>query len=405
MEFLRRSRGAMITVQIFDIGNRISYVAEIGDLMRKIAQQSDRIMRFEAVGLSSSIAEALISPADNLAHLTINGGAETLPLVFDGRMPRLKRLTLSNPTGWYLRTFPDITRVELFGSGSHIHLSSLMSFLEGAVNLERLSLSRFQEFAPGRRMAPGASIALPSLRELHIYLCHSQEILEYLELPPSTRVSILSGHSPNTQHILHCLPNAGSLYNHLFDTRTLTIALHPTDDEFYLVTRVSFDQPKCFLQVHDDRGRFDGGWILNSVEAIVDFKPFFNINTLNLSVEVCPVPWTEWLPQLSGLVNMDIHSVNIAELVFALNRTHPQHGGPVCPSLRYISVEQRESGPALNSSLLKSCLLARSQAGCSVSWLRLQSWEWTPIDRADLGWSVLIKSQGMLYAFSVFVYS
>lgn len=393
-EFLRRSRVAMIAVQIFDIKDAVSYVAEVSDLVGSIVQQSNRIARFEAVGLSQSIAKALAFPACNLTRLTIHGrGAEEIPLIFDGRMPRLKRITLSNPSGWYLRMFPDITRVELFGTSSHLRLSSLMDFLDGATSLEQLSLSGYCGFKSERRKVPRGPVALPSLRELRLSLSEAPRILDYLDLPSSTHVSILAGYNPNGPHVLNHLPSAGRFHRLLYDTRTLSLTLHPTSDEFHLVTRPCNNEPTCFLQVYDDRKRLDERWVLRSVDAIAEFKPFFRINTLNLSIERCAVPWRQWLPQLDHLVSADIYSTDVGELALALSRTHPRRGGAICPSLRYLSVKQRGCGPALDSSVLKLCLLTRSQAGHPISWLRFRTWDWTPINQTDLGWKVLIRSQ------------
>ena len=404
-EFLRRSRGAMITVQIFDIRSPISYNKEACDLIDGIAQQSDRIAKFEAVGLSPSIAEGLVYPARNLVHLAINGhGAEELPLIFDGRMPRLKRLTLSNPTGWRLRAFQDVIRVDLVGSGTRIRLSSLTDFLCGATNLEQLFLSRIWDSKSERRKMSLMPIALPSLLQLRISHCNAPRILECLELSPSTRVSILADYDPNNLHILHYLQSEGNFRHRLYDTRSLSVVLHPTNDDFHLVTRQSDDEPACFLQVYDDRERLDERWVLRSVDAITRFKPFFHIKKLTISVESCSVPWRQWLPRLDHLVSADVCSADVAGLVLALSRVHPRHGGPVCPSLRYFSIERKGCGPASDSSILKLCLLARSQAGHPISWLKFRSWDWTLIDQTDLGWKVLIRSQGRFCVFSVFVY-
>ena len=394
-EFLRRSREAMIAVQIFDIRNTISYVTEVSDLVGKIVQQSNRIAKFEAVGLSRSIAKALTSPACNLTHLTIHGhGTEEVPLVFDGQMPCLKRITLSNPSGWRLRMFPDVTGAELFGTWSRIRLSSLMDFLDGATNLEQLSLSRYCGFRSEHRKVPRGPVALPSLRELRFSLSKAPRILDHLDLPPSTRVSILAGYDPNDPHILNHLPSAGGFNHLLYDTRTLSLTLHPTSDEFHLVTRPRNNEPTCFLQVYDDRKRVDESWVLRSINAIAEFKPFFHISTLNLSIERCVVPWRQWLAQLDQLVSAEICSADLWELTLALSETHPRRGGAICPSLRYLSVEQRGCGPALDSSILKLCLLTRSQAGHPISWLRFRTWDWTPINQTDLAWKVLIRSQG-----------
>ena len=321
----------MITVQMFDIRNTVSHVIEVSNLIAKTAQQSNRIVEFEAVGLSLSIAEALVFPTNNLTRLTISGhGAEELPLIFGDQMPCLKRLTMSNPSGWCLRMFQDVTRVELFGSGSHIHLSSLTDFLDGATSLGELSLSRFWEFRPERQKAPRV-IALPSLHDLKFSFCNAPRILDHLNLLPSKRVSILASYDPNNRHTIHYLPTTGSFHSLLYNTESLTVTLHATSDEFYLVTCLRNGEPTCFLQIYDNRKRLDEGWFLRSADAIAEFRPFFHVNALNVSVERCAVPWEQWLRQLDRLVSMDVSSVDVGELVLTLSGTHPRHGGPVCP--------------------------------------------------------------------------
>lgn len=395
-EFLRRSREAIITVQLFDFRrDTTSHIDEVSELAHRIAQQSGRIGKFEAVGLSFPVVRALALPAVRLTHLTINGrGVEELPLVFGGQLPHLKQLTLSNPSGWQLRAFQDVTRVELFGAGSRILLSSLIDFLDGATNLEQLVLSRFSEFRPERRNVEWTPVTLPSLRELRFSDCNAARILDHLDLPPSARVSILATYDPNNRHVLHYLPSMGSFHRFLDNTRSLSITLHSTGDVFHLVARPCNSEFACLLRIDDDRKRFDEGWVLRSIDAIAECKPFSRINTLNVSVGQCAVPWRRWLPRLDQLVSADVCSIDIGDLVFTLSRTHPRCGGPICPSLRRLSVERRGCGPALDSSVLKMCLLARSQAGHPISRLRLQAWDWTLIDRMDLGWKALIRSRG-----------
>ena len=394
-EFLRRSRGAMLKVQIIDIQRDVILnIARISTLMDEIAQQSDRIAKFEAVGLSALVAEALVYPANNLTHLTINGrGSEELYLIFGGRLPRLKRLVLSNPSGWLLREFPSVTKAIIYGGDQDISIRSLTNFLEGASNLEQLSLSRLRGLRSDRRHSPRPPIALPSLRELRVAFCDSSRILGHLDFPPSAQTFILSGFEPNNRHMLQCLPAATSIRPLLNGIRSLIVALSTTGNESYLITHRN-GQPSCYLQAFDDHRQFDQGWVPLTVNAITEFKPFHLIESLILSVERCPVPWRKWFPQLVRIVSMEVCSVNVEEVVHELGRTHPDQDGPLCPSLRYLSLERKGSGPALDSSDLMSCLLARSQVRHPITWLRVRTRDWTAVDRLDLGWKALIISQG-----------
>jgi hypothetical protein len=394
-EFLRRSRGTMLAVQIIDVErDAISNIAQVSTLMDKIARQHDRIAKFEAVGLSAIVAEALVYPANNLTRLTINGcGSEELPLVFGGQLPRLRRLILSNPSGWSLRALPSVTKVVIYGGDRTISIKSLTNFLDGAGNLERLCLSRLRCSMVDHRHAPRSPIALPSLRELRIAFCDASRILDHLDLPPSTRTSILSSYEPNNRHMLQYLPTAASFQPLLHGTQSLVVTLNTTDNGSHLITHRN-GQPSCFLQVYDERRQLDQEWIPLTISEIAEFKPFHLIESLVLSVEQCSVPWKKWFPQLVQIASMDICSAGVEEVVHELSRIHPEQGGPLCPSLRYLSLERKGCGPASDSSGLKSCLLARSQARHPITCLRVRTWDWTAVDRMDLGWQALITSQG-----------
>jgi len=394
-EFLRRSQRTLLRVQIIDIQRDvISNFARVSTLMDEIARQSDRIAKFEAVGLSELIAEALVYPANDLTHLTINErGPGELPLIFGGQLSRLRQLTLSNPSGWSLRALPSVTKVIVHGGDRGIGVGPLMNFLDGATNLEQLSLSSLRGSRVDRRHAARPPTALPSLRELRIAFCDASRILNHLDLPLSARVSILSGYESNNRHMLQYLPTATSFQSLLHDTQALTVSLDATGNGSHLITHRG-GQSSCFVQVCDEHKQIDQKWVLRTIDTIIEFKPFHLIGSLILSVEQCSVPWRRWLPRLVRIVSMDVCSVDVEEVVHELSRIHPDRDGPVCPSLRHLSLKRMGCGPASDSSVLKLCLLARSQVYHPITWLRVRTRDWTAVDRMDLGWKALITSQG-----------
>ena len=389
-----RSRGAVLEIQIIDVERDvISNIARVSTLMDEIARQSDRIAKFEAVGLSALVAEALVYPANNLTHLAIDGrGSEKLPLIFGGQLPRLRHLSLSNPSGWSLRGFPNVTKAIISGDNRRISNQCLANFLDGANNLEKLHMSRLRGSRADSQHAARPPIFLPSLRKLRVAFCGSSGILSQLNLPASVRASIVSDYEPNNRHMLQYLP-AAVTFMPLHGAQILIVALNPTDSGSYLITHRS-GRSSCFLEVYDEHRRVDQGWVLLTVNAITEFKPFHLIESLILSVEQCSIPWRKWFPWLVRVVNVDVCSVDIEELVLELSRVHPDRDGPVCPSLQYLSLERKGCGPALDSSVLRSCLLARSQVRHPVTWLRVRDRDWTAVDQLDLGWRALITSQG-----------
>lgn len=394
--FLRRSRDATLKVQIINVQEYsvIAYSALVADLVEEIAEQSHRIVEFEAVGLSELISEALVHRADNLQRLTVTGNSsEKLPLVFGGQMPRLNRLTLSNPAGWRLRLFQDITKVTIFCNGNNLRIDSLVDFLDGAANLQVLSLSRFRDYNSNDRRIIRQPVNLPSLRELSLSFCDTSRILGHLDLPPNAHVSILTGPEHKGQHIFQCLPSAPSFWRFLSGTKSLTLALNTTQNEFYLST-CRHDKPSCFLRVYDDRQRLGEGWTVRSVDAAGQFKRLLHIDSLTVSVENRPIPWKAWLSKLDRLVRLEVRSVNLEELVLALRPTRASCGRISCPSLRYLSIESSAPGMIFDSSTLRSCLLARATAGHPVFRLRFRGRDWKDIARVDPGWEELVISQG-----------
>lgn len=371
-----------------------AHTALVASLVDEIAGQSHRIVEFEAVGFSELISEALVHPADNLRRLTITGHSSgKLPVVFDGQMSILKRLTLSNPAGWTLRLFQHVTKVTLFCNGSDIRESSLVDFLGGAHNLEVLSLSRYRDRTTHGRGIVRQPINLPSLRELNLNFCDASRIMGHLDLPPSAHVSILTGPDYEGQHMFQCLPNAPSFRCFLSDTKSLTLNLNATDNEFYLST-CRRGKPSCFLRVYDDRKRLGGGWALRSIHAATQFKRFFHIDSLTVSVEDHQVPWRAWLPKLDQLVGLEVHSINPEELVTALLPTQAGCDRISCPSLRYLTIEGNGPGATFEPSALKSCLLARAIAGHPVFRLRVRSNNWEDAAQIDPDWNESVISQG-----------
>jgi len=393
VEFLRRSQGAALNIQIFDIENHgnTAHSVLVAGLMEEIAQQSNRIVEFEAVGFSELISEALVHQADILDRLTITGRAsEELPIVFGGRIPKLKRLTLSNPTGWKLHLFQAVTKVTLFCSGSNLRMSSLIDFLDGAQNLQVLSLSRYR--GHDRRIVR-RSVTLPSLRELYLSFCDTSQIIGCLDLPSSAHISILSGPELGSQHIFQYLPDTPGFLNFISDSGSLTITLNAADNQLCLSTWHR-DKPSCFLRVYDDRKRLDDDWIPRSIDAASRFKPLFNIESLTVSTRDHTLPWGAWLSNLNRLVRLDVRSVDLEDLVFALRPAQAGRGRVPCQSLRYLSIKGYAPGAIFEFSTLRSCLLARATAGFPMFRLRLRTKEWVDAMRGDQRWKDLILSQG-----------
>ena len=392
--FLRWSGSAVLKVQVIDGGDQttIIYSAEAVNLIEEIAQQSHRIIEFEAVGLSELISEALIYKADIIRRLSITGNPfEKIPLVFGGQLPRLERLALSNPTGWRLSLFHGVTKVTLHLRECDLHINILLEFLEGACNLQDLSLSRYRDHDTIRTV-DRQPVTLPSLRELNLSFCDTSRILSYLHVPSTARILILKGKEEKGRHIFQCLPNAPGFWRFLSTTDSLTLRLNSTSNEFHLATFHGYI-PLCFLQIYEIRRWVDEGWILRSIYSASRFEQFFHLRSLTVSVDGHPIPWEVWISKLNGLAELDARSTNPEQLALALR---PIRGRVSCPSLRYLTVEGIATQKLPDISTLRSSLLARAAEGHPVFRLRFRGRDWKYIARVDPCWEGLVRSQGGL---------
>lgn len=394
--FLRRSRGAALKIQIMDVQDygTIAHFALVANLLDDIAEQSCRIVEFEAVGLSELVSEALVHRANNLHRLIITcQPSEKVPVIFGGQIPRLKRLTLSNPTGWKLDAFQGVTKVALFCEGSDFRLISLIDFLDGARNLQVLSLSRYRDDYDRDRRTVRQSVTLPSLRELNLSFCGIPRLLGHLDLPDSVRISILVGPEFKSQDIFQCLPSSPRFRRFLADTKSISLVMNAADNEFYL-SMYHRDKASCFLRVYDDRNIPDEGWILRSIDGVGHFEPFRNIESLTVSAGDYQVQWGMWLPRLNGLVTLETRTVDLEGLVRALRPNTASHKPIPCPSLRHLSVGRTAAGTIFDFSILRSCLLARARTGYPVFRLRFRSEHYEGVTEADPCWQELVLSEG-----------
>ena len=362
------------------------------DLVDEIAQQSHRIIEFEAMGLSELISEALIYKADIIRRLSITGNSfEKIPLIFGGQLPRLERLTLSNPTGWRLSTFHDVTKVTLHFRECDLHINTILDFLAGACNLQDLSLSRYRDHDTIGTVAR-QPVTLPSLRELNLSFCDTSRLLRYLHVPSTARILILKGKEEKGRHIFQCLPNAPGFWRFLSTTDSLTLRLNATTNEFHLATFHRYI-PLCFLQIYEIRRWVDEGWIVRSIYSASRFERFFHLRSLTVSVEGHPIPWEAWTSKLDGLTELEARSTNLEQLALAL---HPNCGRVSCPSLRYLTVESVATEKLPDISTLRSTLLARAAEGHPVFRLRFRGRDWKDIAQVDPCWEGLVISQGGL---------
>ena len=103
------------------------------------------------------------------------------------------------------------------------------------------------------------------------------------------------------------------------------------------------------------------------------------------------MPWKAWLSRLDNLVNLNVYSINVWNLVLSLR---PTKICIPCPSLDKLTIEGIAATTPPDFSALMSSLSARAVEGHSVSRLRFRGEDWRNVDRVDSCWERLVQSQG-----------
>lgn len=179
--FLKRSSAVPLKVYL---GLKMYDMSE--EILQSIVSQSKRFRELHldagswepSSGSSGSIFHRFTSPVPVLTSLTlitegrdiVNG---TLPPIFSGQMPSLRKLCLKHLTSWPRNYFQSLTHLCLYNQNPSTRptMDEFLEFLQGSPMLEELALVRagptLLDVGPPQ-VPPSRIISLPHLRQLEI---------------------------------------------------------------------------------------------------------------------------------------------------------------------------------------------------------------------------------------------
>ena len=391
--FLRRSRGASLKLGIWGTGDSDAVTQDpiLTDLMCALRQAGDRITTLDAVNPSDAVIQALNWPAANLGRFNIRTeDSQEIPPLFGGIMPRLEYLSISNPTGWEIKTFQHLHTVHIAASSWKLwRLSTLLDCLDANVALRDLHLTCFEWFEPEPATSAKRVVSLYSLHTLRFTFCNSAILLDHLDIPSSTALSIYS-YCHHSEDILACLPGSPHFLEALKRPRFLT-AVFDIEKQIFEIETLGPENIHILLGAVPRQGRFERKWVLRSMAAVTRFAPLSGVKWLTMVIDECRMPWRMWLARFDKLVTLEVRCPNPEEILNALGVSINDTKQVPCPSLRSLSME-RSKLPTVNSSILRKFLAMRASTGNAISKLNLNNLDWSSAASADLAeWEELIR--------------
>ena len=391
-EFLRRSRGASLTLAVWNeaVSNPVVNSAT-EDLLESLAQGTDRIAVLLAVNPPDVVIQALKRSAENLCYLSVEmAESAEVPAMFGGETPNLKTLCISNPSGWKISQFRQLHTVHMSAtSWGPWRLSALLDCLDGTVVLEELHLACFENFEPEPGAEAERTVAISALLVLRLTYCNSGLILSHLEIPRSTALSIYS-YCQQSEEIFTCFPESPRFHGILEKVQLLTVVLD-VEKQVFEVEMMGPEDVHILLGAVPRLGRFERKWVLRSMTAVARFTPVSGVKWLTVVVDEYRMPWKVWLSRFAQLSTLEVRCPDPEELLTVLAVTNTETGGVICPSLRSLSLE-RSKRPTVNSLHLRECLTTRAAAGHALSQLNLNDLDWSVVVASELeAWERLIN--------------
>ena len=393
LNFLKRSRGAPLTLAIWSTGgpSAVIHSPAFTGLMGALREATERITAVHTVNPPDVVVRALSLPAANLGHLSIHTDEyQEISPFFDGIMPQLRYLSISNPTGWEIKSFQHLQTIHITANTwRRWRLSALLDCLDANVALRELHLTCFESFEPEPPSSAGRIVSLASLHLLRLTFCNSVLLLDHLDIPPCTALSIYSYCQPS-ENIFACLPDSSRFLGVLKSPQFLTVVFD-VEKGVFEVEILGPGDIHILLGAVPREGRFERKWVLRSMTTVTRFAPLSGIKWLTMVIDERQMPWKSWLSRFNQLSALEVQCPDPEEILNALVASIGETGRVLCPLLRSLSME-RSKRPTINSSLLRECLAIRASTGNAISRLNLGNLDWSSASGADLvAWEELIS--------------
>jgi hypothetical protein len=390
--FLARSKGALLSVHIFDSGNRRHPSSE--HLLKMVASQSYRISGCELSSPSPEFWKNWSLPAPNLRKLTTNGHGTRIPPAFHGETPRLEVLTSLYHNPWPLGNYAFLKWAELRNHNHFVTLGSLLDALRGCGLLEKLILHGYSRLGNADR-AP-ATLSLPRLGQLDLFSSDSALILGHLDAPTLKGPLIIFDSNPQ-QHILCSLPEPRHDTPYLQGITKLHAVLSSHSAQYYVVGYRGDGPPAFYVGVCGVGHWVRWTWVYESIKALATFTHFSDIRSLILSTDAPSVPWQMWLPNLSRVRELTVSCPRSEGLLTTLLRAPPEGGLPFCPSLSSLALFRCGRCAVVDHVSLMEFVLTRCRMRRPLRRLKLHRDDWDWIRELDRMWIALAQTECMSF--------
>jgi hypothetical protein len=189
-------------------------------------------------------------------------------------MPQLQHLSISNPTGWEIKSFQHLHTIHVTANTwRRWRLSTLLDCLDANVALRELHLTCFEFFEPELPSSARRIVSLASLHLLRLTFCNSVLLLDHLDIPPCTALSIYS-YCRHSENIFACLPESPHFLAMLKRPQFLTVVFDVKKGIFE-VEILGPGDIHLLLGAVPREGRFERKWVLRSMTYCDTVCPTF----------------------------------------------------------------------------------------------------------------------------------
>ena len=327
---------------------------------------------------SNSFLEGWTSPAPALRSLCINnrGPCAPLTMMFSGKTPQLKSLTLSGFVGYPAGFLGNLKHLTLKLPLGHppILTSTLVDLLVAAPKVEALSLASFLLVI--NNTPPLLKATLPRLRNALFRKCDTVSILPCIVIPEEAELHISVHHRTlgsgidlplADRHILLALPPFMETRFSPSTSTKLVVEIGETLGGFAIaLTRAG--SANLYLKMSECSGRVPLDFVRRSLEAIPRHAYLKTARNIAISIPptVSGVLWSSWLEGFTLVTQLSVRALPAEVALGALMRTGGD-GLPVCPCLKSVRFHGMGSSPVLaDSKSITKLFLFRIATGFSL---------------------------------------
>ena len=390
--FLRRSKGAMLSIFISDDGMCYGSVTSryVEGVIRTVAAASGRIQRCELFSPSPAFWGIWVLPAPNIRQLVVGGRRMPGTNLFSTELLQLRSITSFSCGLWPLSNSRNLTSAELRSQDHPTPLTEILDVFRGCDVLKSLVLHGFGTLEVND--APPVPVVLPNLRRLSLFSCDATLLLGHVELPSLSEPLIIFNPTPY-QDIMGSVPQNQHHRPYLQGLHKLQVTLNARRSQYSIA---AYREDGCLALYIGTSGVahwLRWGWVRASVDAVARFGPFSAVHALSFSTDSLMTSWPLWLLNLRFLKQLSATCPSPDRLLRALLTPDPETGRPVCQGLSSLALHG--CGPCVSAyPLLKELVLSRRATETPLRKLILHEGLWSDISGHERSWAGLVESWG-----------